>query len=257
MAKFLNRFETSDALKDIILDAHHQLILISPYIKLNPEIKDALSTHLRKPELQITIVYGKNEEDKTKSLSDEDYNFFMRFANISIRYHKRLHAKMYANDYKCLCTSLNLHHYSLRENIEFGILTESKLLDLATHLINFVVPKTLSDPLDSQAMEFVDYIVLKSTIEFEKTAKKTTSAFGLLTTYASSKITTEKHRSGYCIRTREPIPFNILRPYSPGAYNSWSKYNNPNYIEKFCHRCGNENRSTMAKPVCYDCFKSQ
>jgi hypothetical protein len=43
MAKFLNRFDTSDALKKIILKADHQLILISPYIKLNNEIKAVLS----------------------------------------------------------------------------------------------------------------------------------------------------------------------------------------------------------------------
>ena len=112
MARLLDAFGSRDTLKDIILQAHHQLILISTYIKLNNEIKTALSTHFDKPELEIVIVYGKNEEDKTKSISEEDYNFFKRFANISIRYHKRLHAKMYANDHQCLCTSLNLHDYS-------------------------------------------------------------------------------------------------------------------------------------------------
>jgi hypothetical protein len=124
-------------------------------------------------------------------------------------------------------------------------------------LVNLVVPKTFSDPLDTQAMDFVDYIVSRSTIEFEKTAKKTTSAFGLFTSYDTSKVTTEKYRIGYCIRTREAIPFNIQKPYSTSAYNSWSKYNNPHYTEKYCHQCGQENRSTMAKPVCYNCFKCQ
>lgn len=46
--------------------------------------------------------------------------------------------------------------------IGFGILTESKILDLATHLINLVAPKTLADPLDSQAIDFVDYMLLKA-----------------------------------------------------------------------------------------------
>ena len=110
MTKFLNRFASADALKTIILKAERQLILISPYIKLNQDLKNALSIHLNKPELEITVVYGKNEEDNRKSISDEDYNFFQTFSNISIRYHKRLHAKMYANDYQCLTTSMNLHN---------------------------------------------------------------------------------------------------------------------------------------------------
>ena len=215
---------------------------------------DALSTLLDYPELELVIVYGKNEEDKTKSISEDDYAFFKRFANISIRYHKRLHAKMYANDHQCLCTSLNLHDYSLRENIEFGILTKSKILDLATHFINLVAPKTLSDPLDRQAIDFVVYIVEKSTIEFEKSAKKISFVFGLFTSYDTSKVTIEKSRTGYCIRTKQPIPFNAEKPYSTTAYNSWSKYNNPNYTEKYCHQCGKENKSTFSKPICYNCY---
>ena len=39
MAKFLNRFQSTDALKTIILEADRQLILISPYVKLNSDLK--------------------------------------------------------------------------------------------------------------------------------------------------------------------------------------------------------------------------
>ena len=121
----------------------------------------------------MIIVYGKNEEDKRKSLSDDDLQFFQSFPNVQIRYHKRLHAKMYANDDKCLMTSMNLHDYSMNENIEFGILTKFKTLDILTGIASAFTNK-IDDSLDAQAMEFVYYIIDKSTLEFEKAVKKET-----------------------------------------------------------------------------------
>lgn len=257
MAKFLNRFESTDALKNIILEADRQLILISPYIKLNSELKRSLLTHQSKPELELIIVYGKNEEDKRKSISDEDYAFFKSFSNVSIRYHKRLHAKMYANDLQCLTTSMNLHDYSIRENIETGILTEFKMLDIANNLLSIVAPGLFSDPLDTQAMDFVDYIVSKSTVEFERKAKKETSWFGLSATFSEGKVSVDRTRNGFCIRTRESIPYNPSRPYSKGAYDVWVKYgSNKLYGERYCHKCGRSNQSTLVKPICYDCYKA-
>ena len=49
-------------------------------------------------ELEIIVIYGKNPDNKTKSLSDEDLKFFKSFPNIQIRYEKRLHAKFFANE---------------------------------------------------------------------------------------------------------------------------------------------------------------
>jgi hypothetical protein len=258
MAKFLNRFQSTDALKIIILEAERQLILISPYVKLNSDLRNSLSTHLNKPELELIIVYGKNEEDKRKSISEEDYDFFKSFSTVSIRYHKRLHAKMYANDVQCLTTSMNLHNYSLRENIETGILTEFKLLDIARGLLSLVAPKIFSDSLDTQATDFVEYIVEKSTIEFERKAKKESSWLGLSSTYSEGDISVDKARTGYCIRTKEIIPLNPQRPYNKSSFDVWTKYgSNRHYEEKYCHQCGKANKSSMAKPNCYDCYKSK
>ncbi|HEY5405801.1 MAG TPA: phospholipase D family protein [Ginsengibacter sp.] len=253
MAKFLNRFESTDALTRIILDAERQLILISPYIKLNFDLKNALNTHLNKPELEMIIVYGKNEEDNRKSISEEDFKYFQSFSNVSIRYHKRLHAKMYANDEQCLITSMNLHNYSLKENIETGILTEYKIVN---SLLSLVAPKVFSDPLDSQAIHFADYIIEKSTPQFERKGKKESSFFGLFNSYSEGEVTVNKSRTGYCIRTKQQIPLNVNHPYSREAYESWSSHgSNKTYLEKFCHQCGGKNASSFAKPVCIDCYR--
>jgi hypothetical protein len=253
MAKFLNRFESTDALKRIILEADRQLILISPYIKLNLDLKNALNTHLNKPELEMIIVYGKNEEDNRKSINEEDFKYFQSFSNVSIRYHKRLHAKMYANDEQCLITSMNLHNYSLKENIETGILTQYKLVN---SLLSLVAPKVFSDPLDSQAINFADYIIKKSTPQFERKGKKESSLFGLFNSYSEGEITVNESRTGYCIRTKQIIPFNVTHPYGREAFEIWSSNgSNKNYEERFCHHCGRKNASTFARPICIDCYR--
>ncbi|WP_416437740.1 phospholipase D family protein [Phnomibacter sp. MR] len=257
MPKLLNRFGSADALKEIIREANDYLILISPYFKLNNEIKSELSKLKQKDGVLLIVVYGKNEEDKRKSLSEEDFEFFKTFSNVEIRYHKRLHAKMYVNEEKCLITSLNLHDYSLKENIEVGILTKSKMFDVFTSAAQLVSKDLVQESLDVQAAEFADYIVEKSTCEFEKKQKESKFFFGLFTSRSEqSEVLKDRSRTGFCIRTKMTIPLNLKHPYSAAAYQSWSQYKNEHYKEKFCHGCGKPHPATMAKPVCLDCFKN-
>src|SRR5690606_1047281 len=123
MAKFITGNKLNSELEDIFEKAERGLILISPYIKLH---KRYMSTLMSKKEnnnnLKITIVFGKNEEDISKSMKQEDFNFFKDFPNIEIRYEKRLHAKYFANETNSILTSMNLYSYSQDNNIEFGVL---------------------------------------------------------------------------------------------------------------------------------------
>lgn len=249
MPALLNRFELAKELERIIEGARHYLILISPYFKLNDSLKRVLSVHKADKEFTLVVVYGKNEDDKSKSLSDADLEFFKGFENVEIRYHKRLHAKIYLNEDKCLITSLNLHDYSLKENIEVGILTKSKALDLLVGLTGGLLP----DSLDSKAADFADYIVEKSTLEFKKELKKKKAFFGLITKSENSVIEVNKQRYGYCIRTGEQIAYNVKSPFCAEAWTSWSRYRNYNYTEKYCHGYGKPSGTSMGKPLCPDC----
>jgi hypothetical protein len=244
MAKFLNRFELTDELHRIIEGAKEYLILISPYIKLTDSIKRSLSKHKSDSKFELIVIYGKNEVDKSRSLNDFDMDFFKSFSNVKIAYHKRLHAKMYVNEFNCLLTSMNLHEYSMKENIEFGILTHPKLID------------RVRGSLDRDTTDFAEYIIEKSTIEFEKKVKKEKSFFGLFTKYGDSEIKIEKSRYGYCIRTGIQIPFNPSQPYSGDAFHSWNQYKNPDYKEKYCHQCGEDYSTSMRMPVCNNCYNN-
>jgi hypothetical protein len=105
-------------------------------------------------------------------------------------------------------------------------------------------------------MEFVDYIVEKSKIEFERKASVKKSFFGFVTNYSEGEISIDKSRTGFCIKTKEIIPFNPARPYSKSGFDTWIKEGGAkNSNEKYCHKCGNTNASSMLKPICLECYR--
>src|SRR5690606_37444267 len=72
------------------------------------------------------IVFGKNEEDPSKSLNNDDYEFLKSFPFVEIAYERRLHAKFYTNEKRGIITSLNLYSHSHNNNIEVGVMFQSK-----------------------------------------------------------------------------------------------------------------------------------
>jgi len=129
MAELLNRFQIQKKIVEMIKTADKQLILISPYIKLHHDYKEALLERVEDYDLEITIVFGKNTEDKTKSMGIADMKFFKQFPNITIKHCDKLHAKLYANDDFTLLASMNLHSFSAENNIEAGVLCKASLIN--------------------------------------------------------------------------------------------------------------------------------
>ncbi|KUK68846.1 MAG: Uncharacterized protein XD88_1723 [Methanocalculus sp. 52_23] len=60
----------------------------------------------------------------------------------------------------------------------------------------------------------------------------------------------------YCIRCGETIDYNPEKPYCPKCFASWARFNNPDYKEKVCHKCGTKHTTTKTRPVCNDCYKT-
>lgn len=124
MAQFLKTSELNLQLENLINFAKEQLVLISPYLKLNDRMRELLHDKGGQG-LEIKIVYGKQElnANEAKWLAGEQH--------IKASFCKNLHAKCYLNEHYCIITSMNLYDFSQVNNNEMGIgmhKTQDKLL---------------------------------------------------------------------------------------------------------------------------------
>jgi len=262
MAQFLQGDKINAALVDIFEEAEKHLVIISPFIKLHSRVIDVLKSKKDNDRLKITVVFGKNEGDLSKSLSKDDFVFLKDFPNIEMKYESRLHAKYYANESSALLSSMNLYDYSQNNNIEFGILTRT------TFTSNII-----GSSLDNEAYFYFEQVAANSETHYERIPAYQDRLGGLRKTYTHSDTTVDElskvfgiasaslsegkkqqakdDHIGYCIRTGEKITFNPDRPFSATAFKSWSKYKDENYREKYCHFSGelSNGETSYAKPI--------
>jgi len=264
MAKFLKGFEINTGVENILREASSFLWIISPYIKLHHRYKDVLKNHLNNDTIQIVLVFGKNDGELHKSLPKEEIDFFLQFPNIEIRYEKRLHAKFYANDSSSILTSMNLYDFSQDNNIEAGILLETPFIKMLTG----------TKTLDIQAMEYFDEVIANSELLFKKQPEYITGKLGFGKKYEKSiivenkieniikikkeVITYKKFNNGYCIRCgKNDINLKPTVPYCKECYSDWKKTNDKNHPEKYCHICGDNNRTSLNYPACTNCYRRE
>lgn len=186
MAKFLTGNELNSELEKLFERAEQQIILISPYIKLHDRYASTLRTKKDNPNIDITIVFGKNEDDLSKSMKQEDFNFFKEFPNIEIRYEKRLHAKYFANESSAILTSMNLYNFSQDNNIEAGVMTKATLFG---NLMNNV---TGEDSFDKTAWAYFLRVIEQSELLFKKIPEYESAMMGFSKKYKSSKVEIDK-----------------------------------------------------------------
>ena len=272
MAKFLKGNELNSELEKIFESAESQIILVSPYIQLHDRIKSTLLTKIDNPNIKIIILFGKNEDDFSRSMKKEDFDFFKQFPNIEIMHEKRLHAKYYANESTGILTSMNLYGFSQNNNIEVGVLTERTFKGSLTGANNlddeaweyFITVFEQADLLfekrpvyDKNLLGFKKY--LKSEVKIDDLSdffdNKTTTIGFKKSTRKKENRNSESHNNiigtGYCIRTGKEIPFNIEKPMVYEAFKMWNKYKNPDYEENYCHFSGepSDGQTSVKQPV--------
>lgn len=268
MATFLTGHALNAELGNLFEFANEYLILISPYIKLHDRYASVLKAKRENYNLKIVVVFGKNEDDFSKSMKQEDFNFFKDFPNIEIRYERRLHAKYYANESSAILTSMNLYNFSQDNNIEVGVFANRKGL-----LGNL----TSQDVLEDDAADYFDRVIEQSVLLFSKVPKFESTLWGLSKHYTGSEIEVNKlsdffdnkikigasfkkenfiskpavKQMGFCIRTGTSIPFDQKLPMCETAYQSWKKFSNNEYAEKYCHFSGelSNGETTFSRPI--------
>lgn len=264
MAVFVKGSKLNSEIEGVFESAEKCIIIISPFIKLHSRFIEILKSKKSNPNLEIIVVFGKNDNDYSKSIAEESANFLMTFPNINIKYEPRLHAKYYSNESSSVLSSMNLYDFSQNNNIEFGIVTKAKFFGSIT--------SNISNTLDKEAFEYFKTVVNNSECVFHAAPEFENRVLGFSKKYVKSIIKVDKFSNhfnqktssfdsssnpkestdiGYCIRTGVPIDFNLDRPLTDSAYKSWSKYKDPDYPEKFCHLTGenSDGQNSYAKPV--------
>ena len=220
MAKFLNTTGVSYHLEELIKGTKDRLILISPYLQFTDRIKEHLS-NLNIQKRDIRIVYREN-------------NWLETQIGIRTSICKNLHAKCYLNENEAIITSMNLYEFSQQNNNEMGI----------------YISKAQDSDLYNATLDEVQRLLTISE-EIRVTVKKVTAETPPKTEKKIGEVNSSGKQSGYCIRTGVPIPFDVEKPMSYEAFKSWSKYNDPDYPEKFCHFSGESSNgeTSVSKPI--------
>ncbi|GBE19112.1 hypothetical protein BMS3Abin16_01727 [archaeon BMS3Abin16] len=245
MAKFLKTTGVSYHLEQLIMNANERLIIISPFLKINDRIKELLDErNLYK--IDIRIIFGKN------ALQPEENNWLKSLDFVRTSFCKNLHAKCYLNENEAIITSMNLYEFSQVNNNEMGVLI-SKEEDSDLYKATFSEAQRLIRISDEIKVS-VEKISSEKVSSFNKktpSKEKTPSKF-----YSKKQPTNyNKKQSGFCIRCKAPLNLNPMVPFCRDCFSSWKKFGNEEYQEKYCHICGESNKTSKLKPSCYTCYK--
>ena len=219
MARFLNTEEISSELSRIIDSGDGRLLLISPYLRLNRRLREALELQDRKKR-DIRIVYGKSD------LHPEESEW-LASTRIRTSFREHLHAKCYMNESRALITSMNLYEFSQQNNDEMGIL--------------------LDNGDDAEL-----YGAVKR--EAERILELSEELEHRVTRVEDGQVGTLPE-AGYCLRCAKEVPCALERPYCDTHYRSWARFKNEDYEESHCHTCKAVHKTSMAKPLCLKCYR--
>ena len=277
MAKFLTTSDVTTSLEKIIKEAKKRLIIISPYLQINPRIRNLLEDKDREIHssgesrfsklkaiimnedaqagMKIRIIYRKGKLNAVDSSWLQDLHSIQ---TISLR---NLHAKCYLNEDSALITSMNLYQTSQVHNYEMGILvTRGNWSDKDNKLYKAI---------EKHAEELIRYgekenSIVEAVISSTETlnhSKSVPATPGNSKRSSSRKTKTatptlERPSSGHCIRCGGPMPGAIeSRPFCDKDWRTWDQFKRVDYPEKFCHFCGQPSKTSKTKPLCIDCYR--
>ncbi|MDG1158552.1 MAG: phospholipase D family protein [Flavobacteriales bacterium] len=283
MSKFITGKDLESAVYDIIWEAESQLLIVSPFIKLDNYFKELFDRHEKNPKIHLILVFGKNEKAVKRSMSEADFDYFKKFPNVSIIYVPNLHAKYYGNEQQGVITSINLYDYSFKNNIEFGVFAQQSILDRfkssadneawneCMHIAHQGEVVFIKRPVFETKKVIISFgknyvhsdVLFDSTDKFYGQAKSRKEENKKLEDFPEeielgSKNETRPQRAeeevqqqGFCIRSGKKIKFNPKQPMSKEAWKIWNEYGNEDFPEKYCHKTGNPSngKTSMRNPI--------
>lgn len=215
-------------IRELLTGAKERVLLVAPYIDPSPDLVRQLREVLvRGVDLEIWF-----RHDKLGEYRGDDWFRDLSDAGAQFRTIENLHAKIYLFDKTYLVSSMNLTAPSWNGSREIG----------------FVLPAD-----ESLAAEIEKYLQSLQR-DGQDIGERRSKSPGRKEPAARSRRAAAWQAEGHCIRCSTEIPFNPKRPYCADDYAEWAQYENDEYRDKYCHRCGESEGATMKHPLCRDCY---
>jgi ribosomal protein S14/HKD family nuclease len=229
MATFMTTAEIGYQLENLLKEAKERVFLVSPYIKFRSRIENLLKD-CNSRGLDIQVVY------RGKDAKPEEERMLRSLSSVRLRSCNELHAKCYLNESRAILTSMNLHDYSQANNEEMGV------------LIDRAADAALFNAVDTEVRRLIRVAVPQN-------VEQISSVSDVIPNGAQTD-SSPKSLLGHCIRCGVSIPFDPKKPLCKADFGKWAQYEDSDYEEKYCHRCGKPHSTSMNKPLCRDCFKA-
>lgn len=238
------------AVLDVIRTARNHVILVSPYNKFWDHLRDEIRLAVQRG-VRVTAVYRDGEDT-----ADMEW---LGTVGATVYAVDKLHAKIFLNESLLLLTSMNLHESSSKNSHEIALRiddgeTNREIRDYVQNRLMRLGHKVHPKPLNTEKAAPVREVAgneqpkpftHKPDLRAPQTLMR--KVLGALTQAVTP---------GRCIRCEQPIVYNPDRPLCDDCFKVWNRYQDPDYAEACCHRCGRKSETSYAKPLCRACYQA-
>ena len=233
----------------LIKEAQEYVVLVSPYNAFWTHLKNEITFAMERG-ARVTAVYNP-----VGGYARGDGVEWLVAAGATVYRLPNLHAKLYLNESAALLSSMNLTERSSRNSMDVGMLARggaayAALRDYAVRLTKLAErverPIETDAPPQERRREPQRADSIRDKIDWIRTELP-----GEVVKHAKTLL----RRGGYCVRCRTPVKYAPAdSPLCERCYAEWSRFRNPRYGEKHCHKCGDPAQTTYAKPLCAACY---
>ncbi len=226
--KLLNTEQTLAKLLALINGAKKELTLVTPFVDLSDEdpIGHTIRAAMRR-KVNVGLVMRLEPRSRPKAeVMDHIGELIGRGLDVFII--RGLHAKLYWSESEVLVSSQNLYASTLGKTVEFGLWSNdpAAVVETETFYVNELKPLVLS----------VEEVFAQNGVEMDEELDPD-----------------DPNRPGHCIRCADEIPYNVGAPYCDKDYAVWARFKKPDFVDRWCHDCGEKFEATKKQPLCVDC----
>tara|TARA_R110001599_G_scaffold198470_5_gene395330 strand:- start:175 stop:1002 length:828 start_codon:yes stop_codon:yes gene_type:complete len=255
MAELITDRDLRHAIESEIRNAKKFVFIVSPYIDLDEDMMKAFNS--LKSEVIKIIVYRQSDNSNFKSgISNGSRDFLKSLPNVEFVAVKNLHAKFYINEEVGVISSMNLTKSS-NHNYEIGVDIDKEDDEMYFECLEYLLKGILLGQDSNIDIERIKNIIPKRPFILETSAKSVFingEELDIDTFKSFHDFCNTKH--GYCIRcSNTEISFYPNQPFCSKCFAKWIKFKNPEYEEKYCHRCGMETNTEINEPLCDNCME--